>query len=279
MPIPSDIMAYNAAQAPVHRRICDALAKLIAQQLPAAESKIWHRHPVWFLADNPIVGYSPLKHPTPSIRLLFWSGQSFDEPGLAPEGSFKAAEARYTDVAEISIKDLKRWLAKATEIQWDYKNIVKRKGRLERISTVPWQAETLEQVRALIKQALPEVVEEIKWRKPSNPNGVPVWSLPPIERDVTAKGTKGAKAPKGGKGNSRAKSGGIIFSGEAYKEVVKLTFARGASLPDPSGLFNSSLEGNTRRAIDIRAGESIKAKPLLALIKAAARELRAREQK
>ena len=130
MPIHKDILAYNAAQSAGDKRICDALAKAIDQHLKDAECKIWHRHPVWFLDGNPIVGYSKLKD---CIRLLFWSGQSFDEPGLAVEGSFKAAEARYTSDDQIKAKDLKRWLKKATEIQWDYKNIVKRKGKLERL--------------------------------------------------------------------------------------------------------------------------------------------------
>jgi hypothetical protein len=90
---------------------------------------------VWFLDGNPIVGYSKLKGPKPDgcIRLLFWSGQSFDEPGLEDEGSFKAAEARYTSADQIVAKDLKRWLEKSIEIQWDYKNIVKRKGKLVRL--------------------------------------------------------------------------------------------------------------------------------------------------
>ena len=130
MAIPEDIQAYNAEQSAGDRFICDALAKAIDQNLKNAECKIWHRHPVWFLDGNPIVGYSKLKD---SVRLLFWSGQSFDEPGLEPEGTFKAAEARYTAVEEIKAADLKRWLKKATEIQWDYKNIVKRKGKLERL--------------------------------------------------------------------------------------------------------------------------------------------------
>lgn len=125
-----DTLAYNAAQTPADRRICDALATTIDRHLPGAENKIWHRHPVWFLEGNPIVGYSKLKD---CIRLLFWSGQSFDEPGLAPEGSFKAAEARFTTENQIPAKDLKRWLEKSAAIQWDYKNIVKRKGRLERL--------------------------------------------------------------------------------------------------------------------------------------------------
>jgi len=98
--------------------------------LPEAENKIWHAHPVWFLDGNPIAGYSKLKN---CVRLLFWSGQSFDESGLQNEGSFKAAEMRYTFVGQINKKDLSRWLKKAKEIQWDYKNIVKRKGKLERL--------------------------------------------------------------------------------------------------------------------------------------------------
>ncbi|MGV3767091.1 MAG: DUF1801 domain-containing protein [Chitinophagaceae bacterium] len=125
-----DIALYNAAQLPEDEQICTALAEEIDRQLPEAESKIWHRHPVWFLNGNPVAGYSKLKN---CIRLLFWSGQSFEEPGLLPEGSFKAAEARYTDVTQIDKQALKRWLGKARTIQWDYKNIVKRKGVLERL--------------------------------------------------------------------------------------------------------------------------------------------------
>lgn len=136
--LPTDILAYHAALAPSDRAICDALAAIITASLrtprdnkaAAIESKIWHRHPVWFIDGNPIVGYHKLKD---SVRLLFWSGQSFDEPGLTPEGSFKAAEARFTDASDISATDLKRWLKKSAAIQWDYKNIVKRKGRLERL--------------------------------------------------------------------------------------------------------------------------------------------------
>src|SRR5213080_4727026 len=104
-----------------------------------------------------------------------------------------------------------------------------------------WRGETLARIRILIKQADPQVVEEVKWRKPSNSMaGVPVWS-----------------------------HAGIICTGETYKNVVKMTFARGASLDDPSGLFNSSLEGNTRRAIDFREGDKMDEKALKALIRAA----------
>ena len=126
-----DIRAYNAALDIRDQAICDLLARQIDAALPEAESKIWHRHPVWFLQGNPVAGYSKLKD---SVRLLFWSGQSFDEPALANEGSFKAAEARYAAADEVDVDALRRWLGKAREIQWDYRNLVKRKGKLERLS-------------------------------------------------------------------------------------------------------------------------------------------------
>jgi hypothetical protein len=126
----ADTARYNAALSPADQAIADLLAREISASLPDAENKIWHAHPVWFLDGNPIVGYSTLKA---SVRLLFWSGQGFDEPVLRHEGTFKAAEARYTDVAQVNVPDLQRWLAKAREIQWDYKNLVRRKGTLERL--------------------------------------------------------------------------------------------------------------------------------------------------
>lgn len=125
-----DTKAYNDKQTPEEKKICDLLCDEINRYLPEAENKIWHAHPVWFLDGNPVVGYSKLKS---CIRLLFWSGQTFEEEGLQAEGSFKAAEARYTDAEQVNAKDLKRWLKKARDIQWDYKNIVKRKGKLERL--------------------------------------------------------------------------------------------------------------------------------------------------
>jgi hypothetical protein len=103
-----------------------------------------------------------------------------------------------------------------------------------------WRGETLARIRAVIKRADPEVVEEVKWRKPSNPSGVPVWS-----------------------------HDGIICTGETYRTAVKMTFARGASLDDPSGLFNASLEGNARRAIDFHVGDRIDEQALTALVRAA----------
>ncbi len=121
---------YNKGLAPGDQELCDLLAQAIDQHLPEAENKIWHAHPVWFLDGNPVVGYSKLKG---GVRLLFWSGQSFDEQGLKNEGIFKAAEAQYTAAEQVDTQQLKRWLAKARDIQWDYKNIVRRKGQLERL--------------------------------------------------------------------------------------------------------------------------------------------------
>lgn len=125
-----EIQAYNDLQTTENKAICDKLAATINSILTEVESKIWHAHPVWFLDGNPIVGYSKLKD---SIRLLFWSGQSFEEENLKNEGKFKAAELRFTSIDEIDFAVLVRCLEKSIVIQWDYKNIVKRKGQLERL--------------------------------------------------------------------------------------------------------------------------------------------------
>lgn len=130
MEIHPDIAEYNAGQNTGDREICDRLAREIHRGLPEAEARIWHAHPVWFLDDNPIVGYKKLKD---CVRLLFWSGQSFDEEGLRPQGTFKAAEVRYMEPGEVDTAALGKWLNKARDIQWDYKNVVRRKGRLERL--------------------------------------------------------------------------------------------------------------------------------------------------
>lgn len=139
MPLDKAILAYNAAQSANDAPICDLLADTIDAHLKGAECKVWHRHPVWFLDGNPIVGYHKLKGGKKSescIRLLFWSGQSFGEPGLPPDPpgtKFKTSAARFSSVDDVPIKDLKRWLKKAAAIQWDYKNILKRKGKLIRL--------------------------------------------------------------------------------------------------------------------------------------------------
>jgi hypothetical protein len=126
-----EIKSYNNKQTPEEKKICNILAAEIDSGLPEAENKIWHAHPVWFLDGNPIVGYSKQKA---GIRLMFWSGESFEEEKLKPgTGKFKDASIFYTLVEQIKVKDLKRWLIKSKEIQWDYKNIVKRKGRLDKL--------------------------------------------------------------------------------------------------------------------------------------------------
>ena len=128
MKMNSEIERYNGLQTAEGQIICNRLMDEINSNLTTATSKIWHGNPVWFIDDNPIVGYSKLRS---SIQLLFWSGASFEE-SLEPVGKFKAAEIRYTDVAQINTDDLTRWLNKSIEIQWDYKNLVKRQGVLER---------------------------------------------------------------------------------------------------------------------------------------------------
>ena len=126
-----DVQAYNNSQSAEVQLICNLLAEHISFHLPEAESKIWHAHPVWFLEDNPIVGYSKQK---PGIRLMFWSGKSFEEDKLnVLGGKFEDASIFYNSADEINSTDLENWLQKAKVIQWDYKNIVKRKGILERL--------------------------------------------------------------------------------------------------------------------------------------------------
>ncbi|MBS1715806.1 MAG: DUF1801 domain-containing protein [Armatimonadetes bacterium] len=124
------VRRYNDALEESDRSVCDLLAREIDAALPESENKVWHGHPVWFLDGNPVAGYSKLKG---CVRLLFWSGRSFDEPDLKPEGTFQAAEARYGAESDVDVDAVRRWLAKSRDIQWDYKNIVKRKGVLLRL--------------------------------------------------------------------------------------------------------------------------------------------------
>jgi uncharacterized protein YdhG (YjbR/CyaY superfamily) len=126
-----EIQAYNNQQTTNDKEITDLLAVTIDSELTEAENKIWHAHPVWFFDGNPIVGYSKLKD---CIRLMFWSGADFGEEKLKQgSGKFKDASIRYTSVEEIDVNDIQRWLKKSREIQWDYKNLIKRKGKLERL--------------------------------------------------------------------------------------------------------------------------------------------------
>ena len=126
-----DILDYNELQSDSDKEICTLLSKSINEALNDAENKIWHAHPVWFLDGNPIVGYSKQKK---GIRLMFWSGKSFNEEKLNVEGvKFQDTSIFFNDKSEIDELDVTRWLAKSIEIQWDYKNIVKRKGELIRL--------------------------------------------------------------------------------------------------------------------------------------------------
>lgn len=127
----SEIASYHAQFTDWEQGICTTLETAISTHLPDAEGKIWHGHPVWFLNENPVAGYAKQKN---GIQLLFWSGQSFDEPGLQASGKFKAAECIFTESRQPDPHELQRWLEKSRAIQWDYKNLVKRKGQLERLS-------------------------------------------------------------------------------------------------------------------------------------------------
>ena len=127
----TEIQNYNQPFSSDDREIVEKLVKIINENLPEAENKIWHSHPVWFLEGNPIVGYSKQKA---GMRLMFWSGKSFEDEKLnILGGKFQDASIFFNSVEEINENDLKKWLQKSREIQWDYKNIVKRKGQLLRL--------------------------------------------------------------------------------------------------------------------------------------------------
>jgi hypothetical protein len=135
-----EVKAYNGKQSKAEKEICDVLEKEISKNLPDAENKIWHSHPVWFLEGNPIVGYSKQKE---GIRLMFWSGADFGDKKLKPgTGKFKDASVFYTKSDQIKLTDLKAWLKKSKEIQWDYKNLVKRKGVLVKIEAATAKPKT-----------------------------------------------------------------------------------------------------------------------------------------
>lgn len=125
-----DILAYNQAQAPGIAAICEHLMNGIATGLPDASVKLYHANPVWFINENPIVGYDVSSD---HVNLLFWSGQSFDEPALIAKGSFKAAGTSYKSVNQIDDAALAQWLKKSVAMQWDYKNIREHKGELRKL--------------------------------------------------------------------------------------------------------------------------------------------------
>jgi len=125
------IPGYNTLYHGETKKICVLLRAEIEKALPKATSKIYHGSPVWFINDNPVVGYCVRKL---GVALLFWSGRSFMHPGLSNEGSFKAAQINYLSAKEVKLSDLRKWLKECKTVQWDYKNIVKNRGKLNKIS-------------------------------------------------------------------------------------------------------------------------------------------------
>jgi hypothetical protein len=246
------VQAYIAAMPGWKRDIGRRLDALIARHVPGVRKAVKWNSPFygvegngWFLAFHVYTRY---------VKVTFFRGTSLRP---VPPGASKHEEVRYVDIHEDDFDEVQvaAWVKQAAALPgWDPSraaeavrtpSTAKPKAR-----DLDWQEETLTRMRALILEADPGMIEERKWKKPSNPMGVPVWS-----RD------------------------GIVCTGEMYTKVVKLTFARGASIPDPSRLFNSSLDGNARRAIDIHEGEQVDARAFKALVKAAVARNRAAAKK
>src|SRR5688572_4098488 len=174
------------------------------------------------------------------VKVTFFRGTSLRP---VPPGASKHEDVRYLDIHEDDLDEaqMATWVKQAAALPGWIPGRSEQTREETRVSKSDWRDETMARMRALILEADPDMIEERKWKKPSNAmKGVPVWS-----------------------------HHGIVCTGETYTKAVKLTFARGAGVPDPSGLFNSSLEGNTRRAIDIHEGESVNATKFKALVKAA----------
>jgi hypothetical protein len=246
------VQAYIAAMPGWKRDIGRRLDALVARHVPGVRKAVKWNSPFygvegngWFLAFHVYTRY---------VKVTFFRGTSLRP---VPPGASKHEEVRYVDIHEDDFDEVQvaAWVKQAAALPgWDPSqpaeavrtpSTAKPKAR-----DLDWQEETLARMRALILEADPGMIEERKWKKPSNPMGVPVWS-----RD------------------------GIVCTGEMYSKVVKLTFARGASIPDPSRLFNSSLDGNARRAIDIHEGEQVDARAFKALVKAAVARNRAAGKK
>lgn len=126
-----DIVQYNEKLAGDEPDICSALAVLIEKNLPEALGKVWHGHPVWFIEGNPVVGYQSMKA---GVRVLFWSGQSFEPGGLKPFGKFKAAGHDVPSLADLDAPTITNWLEQSRKIQWDYAGLVKKKGALDKLT-------------------------------------------------------------------------------------------------------------------------------------------------
>jgi hypothetical protein len=246
------VQAYIAAMPGWKRDLGKRLDALIVRSAPNVRKAVKWNSPFygiegqgWFLSFHVFTHY---------VKVTFFRGTSLRP---VPPGASMHKDVRHFDIHEgdgLDDKQMATWVKQAAALPgWisgqnekqEETRVKKAKPKAKGASRTTkhlgdWRDETLARLRALILEAEPEMIEERKWKKPSNAAGVPVWS-----------------------------HNGIVCTGETYTKVVKLTFARGASLPDPSRLFNSSLEGNTRRAIDIHEGEKVAAGAFKALVKAA----------
>jgi hypothetical protein len=235
------VHAYIAAMPEWKRAIGRRLDALVVGTVPRVRKSVKWNSPMYGIEGQGL--FMSFHTFTRYVKVTFFRGTS-----LRPVPPGGTGEARWIDVHEDDLDEaqMAKWIKQAAAIPgWSPGAAPKTKKTLD-----DWREETLARMRGLILQADPQMIEERKWKKPSDPAGVPVWS-----------------------------HDGIVCTGETYAKVVKLTFARGASLPDPARLFNSSLEGNTRRAIDIREGETIDARAFKALIKAAVAQNRASAKK
>ena len=242
------VQAYIAAMPGWKRAIGKRLDALIVRAVPKVRKAVKWNSPMYGMEGQGLfLGFHAFTH---CLKVTFFRGTS-----LRPVPPGGKGEARWIDVREDDLDEaqmvgwvkqaaaLPGWVPGATETK--AKTKTKTKTKKTKVSkgvhdVAGWRGETLARMRTLILEADPEMIEERKWIKPTNPAGVPLWS-----------------------------HGGMVCTGETYAKAVKITFARGATLPDPSGLFNASLEGNTRRAIDIHEGEKVDARAFKALIKAA----------
>jgi hypothetical protein len=226
------VQAYIAAMPGWKRDVGKRLDALIVRTVPKVRKAVKWNSPFygiegqgWFLSFHVFTRY---------VKVTFFGGTALRP---LPPGESEHPGVRHADIHEDALdeRQMATWVKQAAALPgWD-------PAAPKGAGTTDWREETLARMRALILEADPGMIEERKWKKPSNKMaGVPVWS-----------------------------HHGIVCTGEIYKQVVKLTFARGASLPDPSRLFNASLDGNMRRAIDIREGEKVNARAFKALVKAA----------
>ena len=229
------VQAYIAAMPGWKRAVGRQLDALVVRTVPNVRKAVKWNSPFYGVDGQ---GWFLAFHVfTKYVKVTFFRGASLRP---LPPGASKDKDVRYVDLREgddVDTPQMSSWVKQAAALPgW----ITNQPARADQKPGKDWRGETLARMRALIMKADPDMTEERQWVKPTNPSGVPVWS-----------------------------HNGIVCTGETYKDVVKLTFARGASVPDPSGLFNASLEGNMRRAIDIHEGDTVDAGAFTALVKAA----------